>query len=313
MGEPENPPRRRILVIATEPAALRPLLGEMELRDYDIHVSEPEQVMELVEQRGRFTLVLVSAGLTLDGLHHLERVLSHPDLRSAPIVACATVEEGLDLAVVDQLGGDDVVDLSTPVRVAADRLELLVRRSVRLLETSPLTGLPGNTVIRRRLAERARGSSRFAVIHADIDHFKSYNDHYGFLRGDALIGFCVRCLRQAQQATVVDSFLGHIGGDDFVVLIAADHAAAFCSSVIDLWDAGVATFYDQADRERGAIVATDRRGNRQRYPIVTLSLGVANNVRRPFKSPEEAVALAAEMKEYAKSRPGSNFRVDRRS
>ena len=154
-----------------------------------------------------------------------------------------------------------------------------------------------------------------ALAHADLDHFKPFNDHYGFLRGDQVIKFAAHVLREAMASTDVggSGFIGHIGGDDFVILLDPANVDAFASAVVAAFDDGILDFYDPEDALRGYIELLDRRGGRQAFPVVSVSLGIASNVHRPFASHFEASELASEMKEFAKTIQGSTYRVDRRS
>ena len=152
------------------------------------------------------------------------------------------------------------------------------------------------------------------MIHTDLDHFKAFNDHYGFMRGDNVIKFAANVLMEAAAHTGDAScFVGHVGGDDFIVVMDPDHAEEFCKVVVERFDDGILDFYDPQDALRGYVEVIDRRGERLSFPIVSISLGVATNLRRSFSSEWEASAVAAEMKEHAKTAAGSSFMVDRRS
>ena len=151
------------------------------------------------------------------------------------------------------------------------------------------------------------------MVHADLDNFKAYNDHYGFMRGDMVIKFCADALLQGgSECGDPDIFVGHVGGDDFVIITDPAHAEEFCKIAIQTFDSGILDFYDTADALQGYIKVTDRRGERHAFPISTVSMGVAENSRRNITSEWEASALASEMKEYAKREPGSVYEIDRR-
>jgi GGDEF domain-containing protein len=154
----------------------------------------------------------------------------------------------------------------------------------------------------------------FALVHIDLDNFKSFNDHYGFMRGDSVIKFSAHTLLEA-AADCGDSeaFVGHVGGDDFVALVHPDYVEDFCKATIRGYDDGILDFYDTADALQGYIEVTDRRGERHAFPVSSISLGVATNQRRQFNSEWEASAIASEMKEYAKRETGSSYQIDRRT
>ena len=114
-----------------------------------------------------------------------------------------------------------------------------------------------------------------AVAYADLDNFKSYNDRYGFLRGDEVISLFAQVLRKAaQDAAGPDGFVGHIGGDDFVALVPPEAAEVFAARVITGFDDRIPTLYDPEDASAGSIELEDRQGQLRRFPIVSVSLGV---------------------------------------
>ncbi len=190
----------------------------------------------------------------------------------------------------------------------------LTRRSRTLRDVSPLTGLPGNHRCTLELRRRIEQRMPVALAHADLDHFKPFNDHYGFLRGDQVIKFAAHIIQEAVAAVdpTGTAFIGHIGGDDFMALLSPDDAEAFSAQVVESFDEGVLDFYDPEDALRGYIELQDRRGGRQAFPPVTISIGVATSRNRPFASHFEASTIASEMKEYAKATQGSSYEIDRR-
>jgi diguanylate cyclase (GGDEF)-like protein len=194
------------------------------------------------------------------------------------------------------------------------RVKAVLRRTKSARDTSPLTGLPGNFRIGTEIEARIADGGPFALIHCDLDNFKAFNDHYGFMRGDQVITFCADCLRQAvEDVGDPNAFVGHIGGDDFVAVTDAALSEQFCKAVIDRFDDGILDYYDTADALRGYIEVTDRRGERYAFPVVSISMGVVTNLTRPITSQWEASAIAVEMKEFAKKQHGSSYKIDRRT
>jgi GGDEF domain-containing protein len=195
-----------------------------------------------------------------------------------------------------------------------DRVKAVLRRTQAMRDVSPLTGLPGNYQIAMELERRIQSGDAFALVQADLDNVKSFNDHYGFMRGDQAITFSARMMLAARdEIEDVDCFVGHIGGDDFVAIMHPDTVEGYCKSVITLFDDGVLDFYDTADALRGYIEVTERRGERHAFPMVSRSLAVTSNASRPIVSQGEASAIAVEMKEYAKRQVGSSYKIDRRT
>jgi len=213
------------------------------------------------------------------------------------------------------VGADDYIvkPFDTPELLA--RIRGALRRSREMRAQSPLTGLPGNVRIAEEIEHRCVSGESFAVLYADLDHFKAYNDHYGFMRGDQVIQATARMLQDVALDTAGDhAFVGHVGGDDFVIVCEADQAAAVADRVIEGFDAIVGDLYDPADRERGGIEVPNRRGEVESFPLITVSIGVATTERRSFAHYAEAVAVASEMKSFTKKmHEGSSWSVDRRT
>jgi GGDEF domain-containing protein len=134
------------------------------------------------------------------------------------------------------------------------------------------------------------------------------------MRGDSVIKYTAQVLLESAEASGdPEVFVGHVGGDDFVAVIDPVYVEDFCKLVVTSFDQGILDFYDTADALQGYIEVSDRKGERHAFPISSVSMGVATNVKRPVKSEWEASAIASEMKEYAKRQPGSSYQIDRRA
>jgi len=178
---------------------------------------------------------------------------------------------------------------------------------------NPLTGLPGNISIAQEIDKRLRAGETIAVIYADLDNFKSYNDKYGFTRGDDVILYSRDCFLEATKALSVKGiFNGHEGGDDFVTVLNYDHWEEYCKTVISYFDHDITQFYNETDAKNGYIDSVSRTGEKMRFPLMTISLAVVANNLRSFTSHVELVSVAAEMKKVAKKMEGSSYAIDRR-
>jgi diguanylate cyclase (GGDEF)-like protein len=177
---------------------------------------------------------------------------------------------------------------------------------------NPLTGLPGNVEIEHHILERLGSGSPFAVLYCDLDNFKAYNDCYGFARGDDVILYTRDCLAKAAAAASSDCFVGHQGGDDFVVVCRADDLEKVASSFVALFEHGIGRFYNETDRARGFILSRDRKDREQTFPLMSVSVAAASNQQRRFDSYGEIVAVVSEVKRMVKGRSGSGYAIDRR-
>ena len=193
------------------------------------------------------------------------------------------------------------------------RLAALLRRSDRDTSVHPSTRLPGTFGIEAEIARRLQTGERFAACYADLDHFKEFNDRYGYYEGDRIIRMLAMILHDVVKGSCGDDgYVGHIGGDDFIFVVPLAAGPDVCQEIIDVFDGLIPLQYSEQDRRAGYFFGKDRRGRLHRVPLMTLSIGVATNARRHFVHAVEVSELAAEMKTYAKTLPGSVFAVDRR-
>jgi diguanylate cyclase (GGDEF)-like protein len=193
------------------------------------------------------------------------------------------------------------------------RVSLIFARVARVWDANPLTRLPGNHSIMREIQAWIDSEAPFAIGYVDLDHFKSYNDKYGFLRGDEIIKMTARLLaNSARKLNSAKAFVGHVGGDDFVFIVSPDKLDGVCSEFIRHFDLIVGDFYDEEDRIRGYIESVNRQGNKERFPIMSVSIAVVTNEFSPIKHIGRLSALAAEMKKRVKSLQGSNYQKDLR-
>ena len=181
------------------------------------------------------------------------------------------------------------------------------------LDASPLTGLPGNLAIERRIAERLSAGQTFSLCQVDLDNFKPFADKYGYAWASEVIKEVARILtEELPHAGGDDVFVGHIGGDDFVIIANPQQAEALSWRLVDQFDARIPLYYNEEDRQRGFLVGKDRRGTEQKFPLLTVTVAMVTGDGRRFKNALEMAEQAAELKEYAKTLPGSNFVKERR-
>jgi diguanylate cyclase (GGDEF)-like protein len=206
--------------------------------------------------------------------------------------------------------GDEIGDLAKDFTDMAARLKILGQLS---LDASPLTRLPGNIAIERVLARRVQAGESFAVCYADLDNFKAYNDRYGYIKGNDVIRCTGEIIFDAvKQHGDNDAFVGHVGGDDFVMIVAPDRIPQVCTSVIDGFREMIPAHYSPEDLEKGTTDGIDRYGVPRSFPIMTISIAVLLCQKGEFDSAIEIAKAAAEIKDYVKGSPGSNYLVNRR-
>lgn len=213
-------------------------------------------------------------------------------------------------------------ELPETVNPTGDDLERDIREMMRkiqasqqlCLDASPLTRLPGNIAIEQVLKGKMVHGEKFALCYIDLDDFKAYNDRYGYARGSELIKVTGEIIyRTKDEWGDPGDFVGHIGGDDFVLITAPENVKSVCEAIIAAFDRAAPDFYDADDRVRGYVEGTDRYGVTRRFPLMSISIAVVTDARRNFSSPIEIAQVATEIKDYVKSLPGSNYLVDRRA
>ncbi len=178
---------------------------------------------------------------------------------------------------------------------------------------SPLTGLPGNVQIHAELKKRLSRKTPFCVLYLDLDNFKSYNDVYGFLKGDQIIEFTAEVIvREIHDSQLQDSFIGHIGGDDFVAIVDGLNCERLCQNILARFDANVTKYFTDEDLERGYIEVPNRKGIIEQFPLTSLSIGVVVADTNRFHNILEIGEVGAQVKHAAKSVMGSSYAVDRR-
>ena len=153
----------------------------------------------------------------------------------------------------------------------------------------------------------------FAVIYLDLDNFKAYNDVYGFSNGDEIIKFTAKTIvKHVHEIPEGDNFVGHIGGDDFVAIISKYDYPKLCQSIIDEFDSLVTNYYTEDDVERGYVEVANRRGIIEKFPIVSISIGVVEVKGGKNISALEIGEISAQVKHKAKEIQGSTYVINHR-
>jgi diguanylate cyclase (GGDEF)-like protein len=304
-----------VLVVDDDPFIARLLEIELKAAGYDVRVANDGQTALGLAQERSPDLVLADVMMpNMDGFELTRRLRQDP--RTAAVSIIMLTARGLSADKLEgfAIGADDYIvkPFDTPELLA--RIRGVLRRAREMRAQSPLTGLPGNVRIEEEIELRVERSAEFAILYADLDHFKAYNDHYGFMRGDQVIQFTARLIEEvSRQVAEGESFVGHVGGDDFVIITTPGFAEQLASALVERFDEEATELYDDEDRERGFLEVANRRGEAQQFPLLAISIGVASTARRSYGHYAEAVAIATEMKSFTKATPGSSWAIDRRT
>jgi diguanylate cyclase (GGDEF)-like protein len=249
----------------------------------------------------------------VDGIEVTRRLRADSRTSTMPIIMLTAKSMTADRVLGLTAGADDYIIKPFDTLELVARVRSTLRRNAEARAVSPLTSLPGNVRIEDEIAGRVASKAPFAVAYLDLDNFKAYNDAHGFLRGDKVILLLATALRRAVVGVEPQPFIGHVGGDDFVLVCHPDEVEDLCALAVDYFDAHVPALHDPEDVARGGLEVTDRQGVLRKFPLVSVSVGVATSERRHFDDYREVVVVATEMKGVAKGEVGSAIAVDRRS
>jgi diguanylate cyclase (GGDEF)-like protein len=307
-------PRPKVL-IADDDHNLRELLMEaFPKHKFEVYQSaDGDETWETVKDL-RPDIVLLDIMMPgMDGLEVCRLMRDNPGTRNIPVIMLTAKAQLKDKLEGIESGADDYVTKPfDPLELQA-RIEMHLRRYLRESDMSPITELPGNKAIDRELEARLESGKRFAFCYADLDDFKAYNDYYGFHAGSEVIRMTGNILAEAVMAQgSADDFLGHVGGDDFIILTSIEKSEPVCREIISRFDERIPSFYQPEDVEKGYIVSVDRRGYVMKFPIMTISISIVHNAYRQLEDSAQVGRIAAELKKYAKDLEGSVYVFDRR-
>jgi GGDEF domain-containing protein len=200
---------------------------------------------------------------------------------------------------------DEIGSLSDAFSFMTERLKVL---ETLLLDASPLTGLPGNLAIEKEIEKRFSEKKLFTLCHVDLDNFKPFADKYGYAWGSEVIKEVAHILTNHLRIKEHEGdFVGHVGGDDFIIISEPERTEQLCQKIVDEFDLRIMRFYSEKDRQKGFIMGKDRQGNQQKFPLITMTIAIVTDDGTHFQGPLDMAKKAAELKEYAKTLPGSNY------
>jgi diguanylate cyclase (GGDEF)-like protein len=285
-------------------------LSSLEQVAAQLEKSDIVATLELIRSRQFVVMVLGLTGL-FGGLVGMA-FAAHQAARIVDRLRQAT--KHLGDVVLDEMTPSEFLTASDGLGREIQEMMLKIKDSQqRYLDASPLTRLPGNLAIEQVLKGKMDQGEKFALCYIDLDDFKAFNDKYGYAKGSDLIKMTGEVLYRAKDKYAEQQdFVGHIGGDDFVLITSPDGAEQVCQAIISEFDRLIPEYYAEEDRANGFIEGIDRYGVKRRFSIMSISIAVVSDVKRSFRSPIEIAKVATEIKDYVKSLPGSNYLIDRR-
>ena len=309
-----SPDGTKILIADDDPDLRDILRSVLEPAGFAVsEASDGETALRMIRQAPPDLAILDFMMPGLTGPQVCAHVKQDTLLRHLPVIMLTGKSEVHDKVYGINAGADDYVVKPFEPQELLARVYMVLRRSAIDLEANPLTKLPGNLSIQRELERRIATGEPLAVCYIDLDRFKAFNDHYGFKRGDDVIKRTAAVLVAASQAEGSGGdFIGHIGGDDFLIITTVTRGERLCEAIITRFDAMVPELYDEADRTRGYLLHKDRKGQEVKVPLLSVSIALVTNEWHPLTHPGQVAKIGAELKAYAKQFDRSLYVKERR-
>ncbi|HAN05605.1 MAG TPA: hypothetical protein DCW72_03095 [Elusimicrobia bacterium] len=311
---PLAPSKPRVLM-ADDQTELLYLMKEMvEYSGFDvITATDGVEAMKAVFETHPDIIVLDYNMPRKNGLEVAQDLKNNPLFAHIPIMIVTAFGEKHAKLKGLSMGIDDYLIKPVDADELVARIRMILKRNKQVLDTNPLSRLPGNPSIQARVEREIQKGGPFAVLYLDLNNFKAYNDIYGFEAGDRILKATANLLvKLTIQNENSEDFIGHIGGDDFIVVTTYERSEELAKRIVHAFDEIAPSFYSKADRERGHIVATDRQGNIRKFPFLSIAIGIVHNTVRPLQSFAHVSNIGTELKKAAKASDKSHYIVDRR-
>lgn len=303
------------ILLADDSHAIRFLVSEI-LTDAGFTVIQAENGQDAIEKTYKENPDLLILDYDMPqktGFEVVQEVRSRTGYLHTPIIIFTantektTKMEGLGLDI------DDYLTKPADEDEIVARVKLLLKRNKQKMDSNPLTRLPGNPSIQARVEAEINARRPFAVLYCDLNNFKSFNDKYGFEAGDRVLKQTAAILVQAARQDP-NAFVGHIGGDDFIVVCAFDKAEAIAKEITTRVDEVAPSFYNEEDRQQGFMLAHNRKGEEEKFNFLAIGIGIVHNTKHTLESFAQVSHIGAELKCLAKQHPkGSYYVLDRRA
>jgi len=307
----DNP---RILITEDEPHLREILKLQLQNAGYDVmEACDGAEAIEIAQREIPDLILLDVMMPNMDGYETCRRMRALFVTRNIPIIMLTAKTEEADKVIGLEGGANDYVTKPWQVRELMLRVRNVLEWSRQQRSASPLTGLPGNASIGDEIVRRLDSGTPFALLQLDIDHFKAFNDMYGYSRGDRAIRTLAQVLvESAHRHAGVSGFVGHIGGDDFVVMSDPEHAEDVGEEIIAEFDRQIVSLYEPADRQRGYIEVRNRQHQLERFPLMSVTLALVSTDRMPVTHMAQLLDISQELKAHGKGIPGSVMVGERR-
>ncbi len=305
----------RVMVVDDERNILDIVRFNLEVEGYEVFTAaDGMEALSMVHEVAPDLILCDIMMPELSGLEVCRRLKADGRTNQIPIVMLSAKAQSQDKLDSIAAGADDFVTKPFDFSDLVARIKVNLIRARQKKDVSPLTGFPGSISIEAEIKERIKRQDGFACLYVDMDNFRPFNEVYGFPLGDQAIKLLADIIDEAvRKEGNVEDFIGHGGGDDFVVITTPDRAKPIAVFLIENFDRRVTGLFRLEDLQRGYFIRVDRQGKESYIPITTISIGIASNENRKITTHWEVGEIAKETLNYAKSIPGSTFFVDRRT
>jgi diguanylate cyclase (GGDEF)-like protein len=283
-------------------------------QELSFHYFQDFSTLVRICQRFRIDAIVIGGvGLFLREIEMVRSIKDNVFLSIIPVIMYHPDPDEAILIAAYEHTAEEFIHGDWRDRLIDIRIRRVIERSRRDLSINPSTHLPGPATIDYELTRQMKAGIEFAACFADLDHFKEYNDYYGYHRGDKVIKLTAWIIRDTVFDLCREGFVGHIAGDDFIFIIPHEMVDTICRQIIKTFDAIIPYKYDEPDRLRGSITTSSRSGHVEDFPLLSISIPVIVNHSGQFRHIGELSKMLADLKKAAKARPGSTYMIERRS
>ncbi len=306
--------RPRVLVVDDEEPIRKIVSFQLEKAGYEVAAcADGEEALRLVAESEPDLILLDVMMPNLDGYEVCKRLKSNYQTSHIPIIMVTAKSELENRLQGFEDGANDYITKPFAITELLVRVKNVLQWSQLQRQANPLTGLPGNISIEREIERRFQSNGNFSFMYADIDNFKAFNDYYGYSRGDAAIKITADLLVEVvKEKGNPDDFVGHIGGDDFVVVTTPDKSDLIAREITRNFDESITRLFDQEDIERGYVEVVNRKGTVDKFPLLTMTVAIVSNENGSIAHMARLSDIASELKRYGKTLEGSVVVKERR-
>ena len=311
----DGPSRKpRVLVVDDEEPIRKIVTFQLEKAGYEVSTcGDGEEALRTVKEHEPDLILLDVMMPNLDGYEVCRRLKSNYQTSHIPVIMVTAKVELENRLQGFEDGANDYITKPFAITELLVRVKNVLQWSQLQRQANPLTGLPGNVSIEREIERRFQSNGDFSFMYADIDNFKAFNDYYGYSRGDDAIKITADILVESVKAKGnTDDFVGHIGGDDFVVITSVDRSDLIARDVTKAFDRKIKALFDEKDVERGYVEVINRKGTVDKFPLLTMTIAIVSSENGSIAHMARLSDIASELKRYGKTLDGSVVVKERR-